>query len=124
MKAKEYAKKYQLLLWENNTERITALAKICSEMSGEIRTIAVQRRVDTDAGLLSIMHEIHLKWKAFLRLIGESGLNDNLFAVIMEKDIIKHPGLSAWIINPEGKYKELNASRNFRRLLSSEFQKL
>ncbi len=59
MKAKDYAKRFIA----NPVDK--ELGNIFKDFVGEIKTIALQRNVKTNAGLKSIIVELDKKWKAF-----------------------------------------------------------
>jgi hypothetical protein len=80
MKAKEYAKIYL----ENPTPQ--SLLKVASDMTIETKDIFEKRHAKTDEAMISIIKEAILKWRAFVRIVGDRSIKeDGLKDLILKK---------------------------------------
>ncbi len=78
MKAKEYAKRFIA----NPVDK--ELGEIGRDFILEIKSIAEQRGVETNAGLKSVVIELDKKWKAFANEVGGNIINPNGFMNLLE----------------------------------------
>lgn len=83
MKAKEYAQEYkQGLSFGMNPEHILSeiLLKFNSEISDEIE----KRGLKSDSSIFSLLDELEIKWKSFIRQIDSPVLEKGFYAMLGE----------------------------------------
>ena len=95
MKAKEYYEKYKAGLISSEKETyLPAISGFISDLLNEAATVAETRHVRFDRGIIPILREQNMKYKAVIRLFekeyGASPIRENGFEIVLEDNF---PGI-------------------------------
>ena len=82
MKAKEYAD-----LYKANPDNYAALSHVFNAMYAEVLEIAKTRHVSTNPGMIAVIKEIDLKWRAFVRLSGDPSIKPDGFITLTVRQV-------------------------------------